>query len=105
MAREHSFGRSSILGNAHAKNNTVIEFPRRLIADRFWGSVMIHGSVAESAGVYLGNALRMELLEQERIHGKHEGNSDNVMEHSKVPLQLSWASSCLPSTAVPGQPA
>jgi hypothetical protein len=33
---------------------------------------------------------------------KNEGNSDNVMEHSKVPLQPSYAFYCLPSTAVPG---
>jgi hypothetical protein len=88
-------------GNPHVHNSA--EFPDVPIVDCFRGKVMIHESVPMSASSLSRKCIADGIA---RIGKKYmenpNGNSDNVMKHSKVPLQLSLAFSCLPSTAVRG---
>jgi hypothetical protein len=88
-------------GNPDVQNSA--EFPDVPIVDCFWSNVMIHESAAKSASGLSRKCIANGIV---RTGAKYienpNGNSDNVMKHSKVPLQLSLAFSCLPSTAVQG---
>jgi hypothetical protein len=86
-------------GNPHVHNSADVH-----IVDCFWGNVMIHESVAMSASGLSRKCIANGIVRtgKEKYMENLNGNSDNVMKHSKVPLQLSLAFSCLPSTTVRG---
>lgn len=52
--------------------------------------------------VSVSGRLEKEISIQKRLHGKKSEGSNHVMKDSKGLLQLAWAFSCLPSTAVLG---
>lgn len=88
-------------GNPHVHNSA--EFPDVPIMDCFWGNVMIHVSAAISASGLSRKSMANGMVRTgENYMENPNGNSDNVMKHSKVPPQPSLAFSCLPSTAVRG---
>jgi hypothetical protein len=88
-------------GNPHVHNSA--EFPDVPTVDRFWGNAMIHEIAAMSASGPSRKCIANGIVRTGKKYMQNpNGNSDDVMKHSKVPLQLSLAFSCLPSTAVRG---